>query len=282
MIPDLELRNFMYAMATTYVNVILIIIHNYSYYKKKKQIAGVPTLAIQGVFAKLAQKNKVFKPFASIMPWLIIEIFIISAIQMFIKAPLNRTFGIAVGMNSGNFFGTLFFMPLIIALISLVLWVNPLKQTDILTTFYPFTLCVDKFCGCFCAGCCNGLWWPAGMYNYATRRYEVPIQLIEAIVAFIIGIVLLKYKKKAKPGTMFPVFAILYSATRFVTEFWRGQTLIFGPFRYYHVFCAIGVVVGIVELILVNKYADKINLYFENTLYFSRKLRQKSKVFFSC
>ncbi len=274
MLPDLELRNLMYATIPTYFGILFLIIHNYSYYKKKKQLAGAPTLAVQGIFLRLAQKHKIFKPLASIMPWLIIEIFIMSAIQMLIKAPLNSNFGNAVGMYSGNYFGLLYFSPIVFTIFSIMIWVNPLKQMDMFTTVYPFILCVDKI-GCFCSGCCYGLWWPAGMYNYATRRYEIPIQLIESAVALIIGIILLKYKKKAKPGTVFPVCIILYSITRFITEFWRGQELVLGPFRYYHVFCVIGVIVGVVELIFVNKYADKINLYFENTLYFSRKLRRK-------
>ena len=280
MFPELETRNFIYASLTLYVSILFAILHNYANYKNVKNLGSTPVTAVQGLFAKLAQKHKIFKPFASFIPWVCIEIFIISALQIILKGEFNGALGNAVGMHSGNYFGLVFFMPLAFLLISIFTWVNPLKELDIYTTFFPFMLFIDKI-GCFGAGCCNGLWWPEGLYNYATHRNEIPIQLVESGCALLIGIFLLVYKKKAKPGTIFPLYVILFSTTRFISEFWRGQELVFGPFRYYHLFCAMGVVVGIVEYIFVIYYGDEITLYFDNTLYFSRDLKQKFKKFLS-
>lgn len=204
----------------------------------------------------------------------IVETLVCGAV-VYSSSLLNNSFGRWVGTGA-NYFGLLFFLPLFMIVISFSLWANPLKQSDFFVPGLPLALMITKF-ACFTSGCCHGIWWPGGPYSYRNNREEFPIQLVEAGVAFLLFLFFHWYKKRAKTGTVLPLYTILYSATRFVTEFWRGQELVLGPLRFYHILCIIGFVLGIIELAIVFKYGKKISSYFENTFYFSRKRKQMLK-----
>ena len=60
MFPELETRNFIYASLTLYVSILFAILHNYANYKNVKNLGSTPVTAVQGLFAKLAQKHKIF------------------------------------------------------------------------------------------------------------------------------------------------------------------------------------------------------------------------------
>ena len=95
--------------------------------------------------------------------------------------------------------------------------------------------------GCFAGGCCWGKptssWFGVTFTETAHRMTGVPIgvalvpiQLIDAgVYLSIFGLLLWIRKRKAFTGQVFIAFILLYSAARFVTEFWRddprGQVL---------------------------------------------------------
>ncbi len=177
---------------------------------------------------------------------------------------LNMTFGELVG-TGGNYFATLILMPIILFALSLVLIANPIKQIDIYTLLLPLYLIPVKL-ACFFNGCCWGIPWEYGLYNYHYDHpgRQVPVQAIEAFFALAIFIFLLIYKKKAKTGTLYPMYIILYSFTRFFSEFLKADyPNVLGPLKVYHILCIIGFIVGLILFFLMRKFGEKISDFFE-------------------
>ena len=191
----------------------------------------------------------------------IIEILIISMAQCVLTPFLNSKFGHLLSTGA-NYFATMYLYPFIMLIFFYIIKIAPLKQLDMITPAFVASLFFAKI-ACFCAGCCNGIEWGHTFYNIKTERYEFPIQLIEAALALFIFIFLLWYRKKAKEGTMFSIYLILYSGTRFFSEFLSADPNVLWIFKTYHLLCIAGVILGIAELILVQKYKDKINKFYE-------------------
>ena len=131
--------------------------------------------------------------------------------------------------------------------------------------YLPFHLFFVKM-SCFCAGCCHGIPWEHGLYNYNPNYLgrQVPVQLIEAFWGLLIFFFLLWYRKKAKTGNIFPMYMILYSATRFISEFLRPEENVLGPLKMYHILCLVGIVYGILHLVFLHFYRDTANTVFDN------------------
>lgn len=188
-----------------------------------------------------------------------IEVIIFSIFQYAFAGNLNLLFGRMVN-TSYNYFGLLYFSPVILTVVSLFLAVNIFKQMDLMTPSFPLALIFAKL-GCFFNGCCRGFECEWGLINYKDESNlvrEFPSQLLEAGLALVIFFFLVWYRKKAKEGTMFPIYTILYSATRFFSEFTRREPNVFGILKKYHILCLIGIVIGLIELLLATKYKDSI------------------------
>ena len=169
---------------------------------------------------------------------------------------LNFKFGSLVGTGV-NYFGLIFFIPYILLLFCYLIKVDPLKQIDLITPAFPLALAITKI-ACLCAGCCRGIESSLGLYNNSTGLVEFPIQLVEAGLALLIFIFLMAWRKKAKPGTMFPIYLVIFSGTRFFSEFLRCEPNVFWRLKIYHILCVIGAVVGVIEMILITKFGYKI------------------------
>lgn len=176
----------------------------------------------------------------------------------------NGVFGQAF-QTGGNYFGLLTVTPIFMIIFSLVLFINPAKELDIITMSLPVFLFFVKL-SCFFNGCCWGIPWEYGFYNthYAHPGRQVPVQLIEAILALLILIFLFWYRKRAKPGTMYPMYLIVYSATRFFSEFTKADyPNVLGPLKMYHLLCITGVVIGLLLMLVIKLYGDSIYAFFE-------------------
>ena len=172
---------------------------------------------------------------------------------------LNSSFGTMVGTGA-NYFATLILVPIALFAVSLVILANPIKQIDIYTLILPIYLVPVKL-ACFFHGCCWGIPWEYGLYNHNPYHpgKQVPVQAIEAFLALLIFVFLFFYRKKAKPGTMYPMYLMLYCITRFPVEFLSGShKSVSGPFNVYHKLCAIGFIVGLILFFVVKKYNDKL------------------------
>lgn len=174
----------------------------------------------------------------------------------------NRFFADLFDTNA-NYFGTLVVVPFLWVLISAFYGHNPLKKLDFMTLCLPLYLVFAKV-GCFMAGCCRGIPWEYGPYNevYGQER-QVPVQLIEAALALIIFFILKEYKKKAKDGTVFPVYMILYCSTRFFSEFLRASRNVLGPLKMYQILCIAGLIYGIILLPIVALIRNKVAIYYD-------------------
>ena len=86
--------------------------------------------------------------------------------------------------------------------------------------------------GCFFAGCCYGVETESRFSvvfrhsHYAPNDVQlVPTQLLSAALDLLLCLFLLWYEKKweKRDGELAAVYLILYSAGRFILEFWRGD-----------------------------------------------------------
>lgn len=270
-----ELRDAYYANFNSIATVILLI-YQFLHFRQKRGIPSFCVGRIQQFFQRIHQNffgslpeeipwyKKVFNNVLNFLSkdylWLILEIVIMAALIQN-NGVFNSSFGKLVGTGA-NYFALLFVNGAIYILYCCIVGINPLKQLDWATPSYPLALIFVKF-ACFAAGCCYGIEWEHGLYSYRNEKYEFPVQLIELFWALAIFIFMMLYKKKAKTGTLFPIYLILYSSTRFFSEFLRREDNVLGILKVYHILCIIGVVVGVIGLIIVNKYGSIINAHFE-------------------
>ena len=200
-----------------------------------------------------------------------VALFILTSLEAYIFAFtinastfLNQSFGELVGTGA-NYFATLYIAPIFMFIVSLILLANPIKQIDTYTLIFPIFIAFVRV-ACFLNGCCWGIPWEHGPYNYHYDHpgNQVPVQAIESAFAMLIFFFLLWYRKKAKPGTMFPMYMILYSGARFFNEFFTANyPAVLGPFKMYHILCAVTVVVGFILFFLMRKYGQKLSDLFE-------------------
>lgn len=230
------------------------------YYKSKSQALGFFSKKI--IFA-ISKKSELLSKGAKIC-LVFFESFLAVRVMDSIIGLFNRSFGSFVGTGA-NYFGMLLTILFFWIILSMLLMVNPLKMLDISTLYVPFQLIFIKL-SCFCTGCCHGIPWEYGMYNhneFYNPGRQVPVQLIEALWGLLIFIFLLWYRKRAKSGSLFPIYMILYSATRFFSEFFRTEENVLGPFKMYQILCMIAIVYGIFHLCFLRFYRDTINEFFD-------------------
>lgn len=203
--------------------------------------------------------NITFRYIAAIIEGLIMAV--VGASATFLNSPFGKLVG-----TGANYFGALFSFAILWFVMCIIFLENPLKSIDIATMGIPIYLFFVKI-ACFCQGCCYGIPWKHGMYNHHPEHpgYQVPVQLLEALWAILIFIFLLWYRKRAKPGTVFPTYMILYSATRFCSEFFRREEPVLWILKTYHILCLIGIVFGVIMLIIVKLHGDKISNFFDIT-----------------
>lgn len=248
---DIEMYGFFNTMSQ-----IFVFIFNLIFWSKKSKILGRGSSLLAKAFSrKDVKKQQVASVFFTLT-----EILFITYMQYVLAGSFNRYFGDWVGTGF-NYYGLALFSPILVSLSCFLLGIDIFKQMDLITPAYPFGLIFVKL-ACFCQGCCKGMVCPSfGLYNNLTRQIEFPVQLVEMTLAAIIFVFLMCNRKKFKEGTMFPIYLIIYSATRFFSEFLRQEENVFFILKKYHLLCLMGIVVGLLELFIVNKYKDKIQKY---------------------
>lgn len=235
---------------------IILLIYNFSHLKYKKEFLSNVSNRLLKVFSN--KKNHIFLSNKNFYAF--VEILIVSLLQYLPTYNITRIFGHLVGTGA-NYFGLVFFIPIFLFLLFYLLGINPFKQMDLITPAYPLALTISKI-ACFCAGCCRGVEWSSGLYNHYTDRVEFPVQLLESGLALLIFIFFMFWKKHAKEGTLFPTYLIIYGATRFFSEFTRSEPDIIWHLKTYHILCIISVIVGLVELLVVLKFGEKIKSFY--------------------
>ena len=111
-----------------------------------------------------------------------------------------------------SFMGAFLFTPLFVALVALLLKINPLRAI----AFSAVSICAMSVCmkiGCYLTGCCGGI---------VLNGKEVPVQLIEAGLSLLIMVILLVTEWKTRRlDALFSVYMILYAVMRFPIEYLR-------------------------------------------------------------
>ncbi|MBR5245846.1 MAG: prolipoprotein diacylglyceryl transferase [Clostridia bacterium] len=269
-----EIRSALYSNLNA-ISWYIMILYQLLCIKQKRNIPSYCVEAIERFFGNITQCitasspeikgiKKILSKITGFLSkdyiWLIAEVYILIS---FVQYDVSGTvaFGKLFGTGA-NYFAIIYNNVVIYLLICIIIGINPLKQMDWITPSYPLALIFAKL-GCFFAGCCNGMEMENGLYNYRYERYEFPSQLLEIFWALAIFIFFMFYKKKAKRGTLYPIYLILFGATRFVGEFLRFEEDIVGPFKTYHFLCFSAVVIGIVLLIFVKLFGDDIDKLFD-------------------
>ncbi len=256
-----------YNLINSYATPVALVFCVFLYFLKRDSIS----LYSEKILYALAKKNINFKNIVKVV-LVCAELLLITRLSA-LSSTVNTDFGKLVG-TGGNYFGLLIVAPIAWFVVSLILCSNPLKQADIATLSLPPFLFVVKI-ACYCQGCCWGIPWEYGPYNHHSDHpgNQVPVQAIEAALALVILFFLFFIRKKAKPGQLYPAYLIAYSATRFPVEFLSAaHEKIAGPFNTYHFLCLAGIVVGIIMLLIIRFYGDKMMEFFERP---HKKLKEK-------
>lgn len=247
------------------LSVVIPLVLCLFYYKTKKESISLYSECVVRVLSRIEFKiGKLTLNIGKILRFLLVSLESIIMIYIATISSSNREFGELVGTGA-NYFALLFTSWFYIILVSILILSNPIKQLDFTTQLLPIHICVVRI-ACFLNGCCWGIPWEHGPYNYHYDHpgNQVPVQAIEAGFALAIFFFLLWYRKRAKPGTMFPMYMILYSSARFFNEFFTADyPAVLGPFKVYHFLCMVSVAVGIVAFILMRKYGQKLSDLFE-------------------
>lgn len=245
----------MYNVFNDISEVILVLI-NLLFYKKKVTSLGRMSLNFSTSFSK-RQKYTHNKEILAI-----IEILLVSFFQYKVGSVFNGFLGDLVGTGA-NYFGMLFFSPVAIAFICFLMGTDVFKQIDLATPAYPFTFIFVRL-ACFCAGCCNGMACSFGLYNHETEQVELPLQLIEAFCALVIFVIILVWQKKAKEGTLFPIYLILYSSIRFFTEFFSSLDKVFFIFNVNQILSVITILLAVFYIYVLKNYKVRIRRFYND------------------
>lgn len=100
-----------------------------------------------------------------------------------------------------------------------------LRICDLFAPVIPLAHAIGRI-GCFFNGCCYGRETnaPFGLTIPGDNVPRIPIQIFESAALFCLSILLYWLSiKKRKAGELFIIYLILYSALRFLIEFFRGD-----------------------------------------------------------
>lgn len=233
------------------VATAVLVMYNLLQYKEKRKILGGVSLSAMSFFAQKRQSG-LYKVLSAAGLWVVLETILISAMQHYVAGYFNGIFG-DLFHTGANYFGMMTAGPLLVLMMCLLLRIDPLAQMDLITPAYPLALIFTKL-ACFFTGCCRGMAWEHGFYNISTKLTEFPAQLLEAAVALLLFLLLISCRKRMEKGTVFPVYLIVYSGTRFFTEFTRCEPRVFMRLKTYQLICLGGVLLGLIEYFLVCKY----------------------------
>jgi phosphatidylglycerol:prolipoprotein diacylglycerol transferase len=166
---------------------------------------------------------------------LVAKIWLLLADFSFYRQNPREIFSLSTLQSGGVFYGG-FLGGLIVAVAGARMWKMPmLKLLDVLAPSLMLGAAIGRI-GCFSAGCCYGspahvAWAITFTDPYASRMFGTPLgiplhpaQLYNFAAAALIFVFLLWLTKRKKfDGQTFAAMIALYGATRFATEFYRGD-----------------------------------------------------------
>lgn len=136
-----------------------------------------------------------------------------------------------------SLFGALFFLPVFYALGA------KSSRRNLKLVFDDLSLCVMTalMCvrvNCIISGCCLGCMIAETGMRWPTREVEIAFWAILLIVS------VLKKERGYCKGSLYPFMLMVYGVFRFVIEFLREGTPIFGPFHIAHIWAIVSFLIG--------------------------------------
>ncbi len=151
-------------------------------------------------------------------------------------------------LNGMSFFGSVFFIPLGMGLISFAIKKDILCCADFYSPSVPLVLAFMRI-GCYFSSCCGGK-----ELMFYGRHVRPPAQLIECFFDLIIFILLLKIdSSEHSKGMLYPIFMISYSFIRFFMEFIRDNEKVFFNFTQGQILSVVTFLFGISFLIILKR-----------------------------
>lgn len=194
----------------------------------------------------------------------LVEFQIMGAIQSFMIELASD--GELVLGESRRIIGVLIFQPIFIYLLSLITGDKFRKIADFIAagTFICF---VFGKIACLLEGCCHGFPNPNGVYSAYGEGLVVPVQLYESLSTIPVVIfltILLSKKIKLRPGCLFPIGCIGYSAVRIFWENYRyydnqWESNYFHGLNFWQLWCVISIIISVIWIIVIYalpKYAE--------------------------
>lgn len=118
--------------------------------------------------------------------------------------------------NGMSFFGAVYLVLLLMPLMGQLFRMKPSQTLDACAPCVASIISFMRF-GCFCAGCCGGVWCSVG-----SSSFRWPTQLMEGFGDLLILALLLQLEQRKEWwGLLYPIFLTAYGAMRFVLEFLR-------------------------------------------------------------
>ncbi len=166
---------------------------------------------------------------------LVAKIWLILSDFAFYRQNPRELFSLATLQSGGVFYGG-FLGGLAVAVWGAWKWKLPaMRLLDVLSPSLMLGAAIGRL-GCYCAGCCYGRpaavpWAIVFTDEYANRMFGTPLgvelhptQLYNFVAAALIFVFLLWLAARRKfDGQVFAAMLVLYGATRYVTEIYRGD-----------------------------------------------------------
>lgn len=184
------------------------------------------------------------------------EIIAIAVVAFILFKILNPAFADLFTQGNANYYGSLVAWFLVVTLLPLIFRADVFKTHDLFAPALPLQLIFAKI-ACYFTGCCHGFEMPDSFYvNPNSGIHEFPVQLIESLVALLLFIfMIIQQKKNRIAGSLFPIYLILYSYSRFLTEFLRDDLPnVLGVFNTYQIISFVFFVFGLSLYFLVRIY----------------------------
>lgn len=164
---------------------------------------------------------------------------------LYILENLKDTLEKGIGLSGFSFFGSVFFIPLMMAALGFLF---RLKPRDSLDAVAPCVAVMIGFIrvGCFFNGCCGGWRTPFG--------FHWPTQAVESVCDFMLLFLLLQMEKKERfKGWLYPTLIAAYSSYRFAIQFFRADPATAFGLTNGHFFAIGGMIVGGIWLLILWK-----------------------------
>lgn len=155
-------------------------------------------------------------------------------------------------LTSGfSLFGTIVFVPIFLTLLCYIFNIDYFKTLSYLAPLFALALGQAKI-GCFVAGCCQGIESSVGLPDiHNTSIIRFPVQLLEAIIGYIMGILLFIYNTKEKnKSNSYILYMIIYCSFRLGVEFLRDKERVIMGLTQTQIYCIILIIIWSAVLIM--------------------------------